>query len=292
MPSCSAGRRTTSGPRSGPPPRMSRRRSAPISRASRSTWSRRRCANRTGRTPSSSAAISRRRSGGIKDGGDGNLLVYGSADLVGGLLELDLVDELRILLFPVILGSGKRLFRDETELRRLRLLSTAVTSSGVVILTYERQAGPAGARRGRLGVHVDRRAGGVVSRRRGRRPGPGDGPRSRTSWTRRGARRRLGDREWRRRARSARRGGPRRGQALGRRTWSKSTGDGILARFDGPTRALRCGLALCCGARRLGIEIRAAIHTGEIEVRGDDIGGIAVHIASRVLSSAETGRSS
>jgi class 3 adenylate cyclase len=70
----------------------------------------------------------------------------------------------------------------------------------------------------------------------------------------------------------------------------KSTGDGILARFDAPTRALRSGLALCGAARRLGIEIRVAIHTGEIQVRGDDIGGIGVHIASRVLSSAGNGQ--
>jgi class 3 adenylate cyclase len=70
----------------------------------------------------------------------------------------------------------------------------------------------------------------------------------------------------------------------------KSTGDGILARFDAPTRALRCGLALCSVTRRLGLELRAAIHTGEIEVRADDIGGIAVHIASRVLSQADSGQ--
>src|SRR4029079_17835768 len=51
------------------------------------------------------------------------IVTYGSADLVAGLLELDLVDELRIVLFPVILGGGKRLFREEAELRHLRLLS-------------------------------------------------------------------------------------------------------------------------------------------------------------------------
>ena len=76
----------------------------------------------------------------LKDQRGGELVVYGSADLVGGLLELDLVDELRIMLFPVILGSGKRLFRDEAELRHLRLLSTETFSSGVVLLAYDRQA--------------------------------------------------------------------------------------------------------------------------------------------------------
>ncbi len=76
----------------------------------------------------------------IKAGGEGSLVLYGSADLVAGLLELDLVDELRIMIFPVILGSGRRLFSEEAELRRLRLRTSTVTSSGVVILTYERQA--------------------------------------------------------------------------------------------------------------------------------------------------------
>jgi class 3 adenylate cyclase len=70
----------------------------------------------------------------------------------------------------------------------------------------------------------------------------------------------------------------------------KSTGDGILARFEAPTRAIRCGLALAGAARRLGIAIRVAIHTGEVEIRDADIGGIAVHIASRVLSQAGDGQ--
>jgi class 3 adenylate cyclase len=66
----------------------------------------------------------------------------------------------------------------------------------------------------------------------------------------------------------------------------KSTGDGILARFDSPSRAVRAGLALCTAARRQGVQIRVAVHTGEVEVRGDDLGGIGVHIASRVLAEA------
>ena len=70
----------------------------------------------------------------------------------------------------------------------------------------------------------------------------------------------------------------------------KSTGDGILARFESPTRAVRCALAMCAASRRLGVELRAAIHTGEIEERGSDIGGIGVHIASRVLTQAPDGR--
>lgn len=67
----------------------------------------------------------------------------------------------------------------------------------------------------------------------------------------------------------------------------KSTGDGLLATFDGPARAIRCAHALREGVRRLGLELRAGLHTGEIEVRQDDIGGIAVHIGQRICSLAQ-----
>jgi pimeloyl-ACP methyl ester carboxylesterase/class 3 adenylate cyclase len=63
----------------------------------------------------------------------------------------------------------------------------------------------------------------------------------------------------------------------------KSTGDGILATFDGPGRGVRCALALGAAARQIGLPLRAGLHTGEIEVRGDDVGGIAVHVAARVM---------
>jgi class 3 adenylate cyclase/esterase/lipase len=63
----------------------------------------------------------------------------------------------------------------------------------------------------------------------------------------------------------------------------KTVGDGFLATFDGPpSRALRCALAITSAARELGIEVRVGIHTGECELIGDDVGGMAVHIASRV----------
>ena len=65
-----------------------------------------------------------------------------------------------------------------------------------------------------------------------------------------------------------------------------TTGDGILATFDGPGRAIRCALALADALRPLGIQIRAGLHTGEVENREDDIAGIAVHIAARVLDAA------
>src|SRR5262245_35642983 len=69
----------------------------------------------------------------------------------------------------------------------------------------------------------------------------------------------------------------------------KSTGDGHLATFDGPTQAIRCAEALRSEAETLGIQIRVGIHTGECELCDTDIGGIAVHIAARILGQAGAG---
>ena len=69
----------------------------------------------------------------------------------------------------------------------------------------------------------------------------------------------------------------------------KTTGDGILATFDGPGRAVRCALAFGTAAGQLGLPLRAGLHTGEIEIRGHDIGGIAVHAAARVMAQAPPG---
>jgi class 3 adenylate cyclase len=66
----------------------------------------------------------------------------------------------------------------------------------------------------------------------------------------------------------------------------KMTGDGLLATFDGPARAVTCAAAIGRELRGLGLAVRAAVHTGEVELRDGDIGGIAVHIASRVLGLA------
>jgi len=63
-------------------------------------------------------------------------------------------------------------------------------------------------------------------------------------------------------------------------------GDGFLAVFDGPQRAIRCAMAIRDAVQALGIEVRAGLHTGECEVRGEDIGGIAVHIGARVSALA------
>jgi len=67
----------------------------------------------------------------------------------------------------------------------------------------------------------------------------------------------------------------------------KTTGDGVLATFDGPARAVSCACAIRDAAAELGLEIRAGVHTGEVELRGEDIGGMAVHIAARVAALAE-----
>ena len=64
----------------------------------------------------------------------------------------------------------------------------------------------------------------------------------------------------------------------------KTTGDGILAMFDGPGRAIRCALALSSAVARMGLQLRAGLHTGEIEIRGSDIAGIGVNAAARVMA--------
>lgn len=72
-------------------------------------------------------------------------------------------------------------------------------------------------------------------------------------------------------------------------TLVKTTGDGILATFDGPVRAVRCAMALRGALQEISVEIRAGMHTGEVERRAKDVGGIGVHIAARVQALAESG---
>src|SRR5262249_54050034 len=67
------------------------------------------------------------------------------------------------------------------------------------------------------------------------------------------------------------------------------TGDGFLAVFDGPARAVRCAETIRASVRDIGLEVRIGLHTGEYEIQGDDVGGIAVHIAARVMASAGAG---
>jgi class 3 adenylate cyclase len=69
----------------------------------------------------------------------------------------------------------------------------------------------------------------------------------------------------------------------------KTTGDGFLSAFDGPARAIRCARAMAQAAGQLGLGVRSGLHTGECEVRGDDLAGLAVHIGSRVAALAGPG---
>jgi dihydrofolate reductase len=69
---------------------------------------------------------------------DGDIVVHGSARLVQALIEHDLVDELRLMVFPVVLGTGKRLFGDTSDKKALRLVDSKVVGEGVTILTYRR----------------------------------------------------------------------------------------------------------------------------------------------------------
>ena len=220
-----------------------------------------------------------------EDGGD--ILVTGSADLVDGLLEHNLVDELQLLLFPVLLGTGKRLFRDGAAMHHMELVESRTFNTGVVLLIYRpRSEAP-------LSQYVDQYA-----------------------WTDEQVRAFEAEENVNRVLATVMFsdivGSSERAAALGDRLWRqlldrhdeaarvevnrwhgqliKHTGDGILATFDTPTRALRCAIGLGQALRPLNLEIRAGIHTGEIEVREGDVGGIAVHIAARAL--AEAGGSS
>lgn len=98
----------------------------------------------------------------------------------------------------------------------------------------------------------------------------------------------LGDRRWRELLESHRKVVRDQIESYGGRE-IETTGDGFLATFDGPARAVRCAAAVRDSARELGIEIRAGVHTGEIELLGKDVAGIAVHIAARVASLARPG---
>ena len=217
----------------------------------------------------------------------GEILVYGSPDLVDELLRHDLVDEYRLLVYPLILGSGKRLFRDHIDTHHLRLVESRTFSSGVVLLTY---APDAEQRTSRFveeyrWTHEQMRSLQAAE------------DIERTLATilfadivnSTGLAAAIGDRAWRKLLEQYERvvqGEIDRwhGQNV------EFTGDGVMAVFDAPTRALRCAFELVTAARAMGAEIRVGIHTGEIERRETGIGGIGVHIAARVLGAAEPGR--
>jgi len=217
----------------------------------------------------------------------GDLLVYGSPDLVDELLRHDLVDEYRLAFYPVILGSGKRMFRDPIDTHHLRLVDTRTFPSGVVVLTYvpdpdvptsrfvdEYRWTHEQIRSLQAAEDIDRMLATVLFA-------------DIVDSTGRAAS--MGDRAWKKLLEQHQR--VVRGEID---RWHgqnvEFTGDGVMAVFDAPTRALRCAFELVEAARGLDVETRVGIHTGEIERRETGVGGIGVHIAARLLGHAEKGQ--
>ena len=217
----------------------------------------------------------------------GDVLVYGSPDLVDELLRHELVDEYRLLVYPVILGSGKRLFRDRIDTHYLRLVDSRTFGSGVVLLRYvpdaeiptsrffaEYQWTHEQVRSLQAAEDIDRTLATVLFA-------------DIVDSTGRAAV--MGDRAWKKLLEQHQRVvqgeiGRWHGQNV------EFAGDGVMAIFDAPTRALRCAFGLVEAARDIDIETRVGIHTGEIERRETGIGGIAVHIAARVMGAADHSR--
>jgi class 3 adenylate cyclase len=217
----------------------------------------------------------------------GELVIYGSPDLVGFLLKNDLVDEYRILVYPVILGSGKRLFADRIDTHHLRLIRSRTFGSGVVLLCFEPETAPPS------GPYVDQYSWTNEQVRSLEAAEDVDRILATILFTdvvdSTGRAVAMGDRTWKKlldRHHDVVRGVV--GRWLGRNL--EFTGDGTMAVFDAPTRALRCAFALVDDLRAIGIDIRAGIHTGEVERRADGLGGIGLHIAARVLGEAAGGQ--
>jgi class 3 adenylate cyclase/dihydrofolate reductase len=219
----------------------------------------------------------------LKQESGGDIFLYGSCDLLNSLIGVDVIDEYRIMVFPVLLGSGKRLFKEASDTTHLELFETRTFESGVSVLTYR----PADLAPSSKYVESFAWTGEVKRSWQAAQ----DAERVLATIlftdivqsTERAAA--LGDQRWRRlldrHDEVARTEVDRfRGRVV------KSTGDGVLATFDAPTRALRCAFALTDALGDVGLEIRSAIHTGEIEIRDDDVGGIGVHIAARALAQA------
>ena len=219
----------------------------------------------------------------LKEQPGGELVMYGSADLLAELMKHNLVDEYRLLLYPLVLGSGKHLFRDRIDTQYLRLTQSRVFSSGVVLLVYEPEAATPDSQFVEQYTWTNEQVRSLQAAQNADRILATVLFTDIVESTAKAAE--MGDRAWR--------------QLIDRflqlaRTevnrWMgqhiESTGDGIMATFDAPTRALRCAFALHEAVHGLGLDMRAAIHTGEIERREGGYGGIGVHIAARVMGQA------
>jgi class 3 adenylate cyclase/dihydrofolate reductase len=223
----------------------------------------------------------------LKDQPGGDILIFGSAELVNSLMSHDLIDEYRFLVFPVVLGSGTRLFRDESDTSHLRLVDVRAFSSGAVLLTYQPAGESPSSEYVETFAWTEEQIKSMQAAQNSERVLASILFTDIVESTSRAAE--LGDRRWRqildRHDRVSRAAVERfRGHLV------KTTGDGILATFDAPTRALRCAFELNESLTGSGLDIRAAIHTGEIEIRDEDVGGIGVHIAARALAEAGDGQ--
>jgi class 3 adenylate cyclase len=219
----------------------------------------------------------------LKARGDGELLLYGSADLANSLIAADLVDEYRLLVFPVVLGSGKHLFADRIATHHLRLANARVFPTGVVLLTYVPESLEP------TSPYLEEYAWTDEQTRSLRDAQVLDRVLATVLFTdivdSTGRAAAMGDRDWRelvdRHHEIARSEAHR---------WMvqhiESTGDGIMATFETPTRALRCAFGLQATLAGIGLTIRAGLHTGEIERRETGVGGIGVHVAARVAAKA------
>jgi class 3 adenylate cyclase len=223
----------------------------------------------------------------LKQAPGGDILVAGSADLVDSLMKHDLIDEYQLMVHPIVLGSGKRLFRDESDTAHLQLVDSRTFESGVVLLRYQ----PTGEHpQSKYSDEFSWTAEQIKSLQAAQNA---DRVLASVLFTdivdSTGRAAAMGDRVWRQLVERHDRVG-RAEVAKFRGRLVKTTGDGILATFDAPTRALRCAFGLIEALRGSGLGIRAAIHTGEIEVLDVDIGGIGVHVAARVLGQAGAGQ--
>ncbi len=225
--------------------------------------------------------------GRLKARPGGELLLYGSADLLAGVMAAGLVDEYRLFVYPVVLGSGKHLFRDRIDTQHLRLASSRTFGSGVVLLVYVPEAEVPTSRYVEEYSWTQEQIRSLHAAQDTTRVLATVLFTDIVDSTSRAAA--LGDRAWR--------------QLLDRHDevvrdevdrWHgqfvKNTGDGVLATFDAPTRALQAAFGLRDALASMGLPIRAAIHTGEVEVREADVGGIGVHIAARALAEAGEGQ--